>query len=55
MPDYANHDSLVNTEWVTDHLNDPNIRIVEIVWGASPSFGMPAYTSRHIPGAMAWD
>jgi len=23
--------------------------------GASPTFGKPAYDSRHIPGAVAWD
>ena len=26
---YANPDVLVSTEWVAEHLNDPNVRIVE--------------------------
>ena len=29
--------------------------MIEIVWGASPSFGRPAYEKGHIPGAVAWD
>ena len=55
MSDYAYPDSLANTQWITEHLNDQQIRFVEIVWGASPIFGMSAYTSRHIPDAVAWD
>ncbi len=26
---YARPDVLVSTQWVADHLNDPNVRIVE--------------------------
>jgi len=55
VSDYAYPVSLVNTEWVTNHLYDLQVRFVEIVWGQSPIFGMPAYTSRHIPDAVAWD
>jgi thiosulfate/3-mercaptopyruvate sulfurtransferase len=55
MSDYAHPESLVSTGWVVDHLHDGQVRLVEIVWGASPAFGRPAYDSKHIPGAVSWD
>ncbi len=57
MPDldYANSRSLVSTQWVAEHLDDPNVRIIEVVMGAHASFGMPTYEVDHIPGAVAWD
>jgi thiosulfate/3-mercaptopyruvate sulfurtransferase len=55
MSDYTHLESLVNTQWVADHLRDSQVRLVEVVWGASPVFGKPAYDSKHIPGAVAWD
>ena len=55
MSNYAHPESLVDTQWVADHLGNPQIRLVEIVWGGSPAFGKPAYDARHIPGAVAWD
>jgi len=47
--------ALVSTQWVAEHLDDPQVRLIEVVWGTSPSFGMPAYENGHIPGAVAWD
>lgn len=38
---------LVNTQWVADHLNDSNIRLLEVGWDSSE------YESGHIPGAVA--
>ncbi len=29
---YANADALVDTQWVADHLDDPNVRIVDGSW-----------------------
>lgn len=52
---YANPTSLASTQWVAHHFGDPSLRLIEAVWGDSPSFGMPAYESGHIPGAVAWD
>jgi len=49
MASYNHSESLVSTQWVAEHLNDAQIRIVEIVWGASPA------ENKHIPGAIAWD
>jgi thiosulfate/3-mercaptopyruvate sulfurtransferase len=55
MSNYAHPESLVNTQWVADHLSDPQVRLVEIVWGASPMFGSAAYENKHVLGAVAWD
>ena len=30
MADYANPDSLVTTDWVAEHLNDPKVRLIEV-------------------------
>jgi thiosulfate/3-mercaptopyruvate sulfurtransferase len=46
---YANPDVLVSTDWVAQHLNDPNIRIVET--NEDPLL----YPSGHIPGAVQID
>jgi thiosulfate/3-mercaptopyruvate sulfurtransferase len=41
--------ALVSTQWVAEHLHDPGVRIVEVIWDPQ------AYTAGHIPGAVAWD
>jgi thiosulfate/3-mercaptopyruvate sulfurtransferase len=54
---YARPDALVSTEWLADHLEAPDIRIVD------GSFYLPAqkrnpraeYDSQHIPGAVFFD
>jgi thiosulfate/3-mercaptopyruvate sulfurtransferase len=54
--DYAYPESLAGAQWVADHLDDPDTRIVEVVWGdESDQWGMAAYRAGHIPGAVAWD
>ncbi|MCS7209296.1 MAG: rhodanese-like domain-containing protein, partial [Fimbriimonadales bacterium] len=40
---------LVSTEWVQEHLHDPNIRIVEV------DVDTTAYKQGHIPGAIGLD
>ena len=52
---YAHPESLVSTQWLVEHLDDPQVRVIEVVWGTSPSFGIPAYETGHIPCALAWD
>jgi thiosulfate/3-mercaptopyruvate sulfurtransferase len=42
-------DVLVDTQWVEDHLDDPNIRIVEV--DENPAL----YAEAHIPGAIGFD
>lgn len=45
MSGYAK-DVLVSTEWVAEHLKDPNVRIIEVDVDAT------AYEEGHIPGAI---
>ena len=49
MADYKNPDVLVDTEWLAEHLNDPDIRIVEVDEDTA------AYEKGHIPNALAWN
>lgn len=46
---YANPDVLVSTDWVAEHLNNPNVRIIES--NEDPLL----YPSGHIPGAVQVD
>jgi thiosulfate/3-mercaptopyruvate sulfurtransferase len=55
LSDFAYPGSLASMQWVADHLADPAVRIVEIVWGDSGQWGTAAYRGGHIPGAAAWD
>jgi thiosulfate/3-mercaptopyruvate sulfurtransferase len=48
MADYAN-DVLVGTDWVAEHLNDDDVRIVEV--DENPAL----YAEAHIPGAIGFD
>src|SRR5436309_6914439 len=48
MAEYAK-DVLVETDWVEQHLNDDNIRIVEV--DENPAL----YAESHIPGAIGFD
>jgi len=43
---YANPAALVSTQWVADHLNDSNVRLLEVDVDTS------AYGQGHIPGAV---
>lgn len=46
---YAHPEYLVDTQWVADHLNDPNVRLVESNEDAL------LYETGHIPGAVKVD
>jgi thiosulfate/3-mercaptopyruvate sulfurtransferase len=46
---YARPEYLVDTQWVADHLNDPNVRIVE------SDEDILLYDQGHIPGAVMID
>lgn len=45
---FAHEEVLVDTDWVAEHLNDDNVRLVEV------SVDTSAYDSGHIPGAIGW-
>ena len=49
MADYAHPESLVSTEWVAEHGNDGNVRLVEVDVDTS------AYDQGHIAGAVGWN
>ncbi len=46
---YAHPDVLVSTQWVADHLHDPNVRLVE------SNEDILLYDIKHIPGAVQID
>ncbi len=49
MSGYANPDALVETEWLERHLEDPDVRVIEVDEDTT------AYEKGHIPGAVAWN
>jgi thiosulfate/3-mercaptopyruvate sulfurtransferase len=49
MTDYANPDALVATDWLEEHLDDPDIRVIEVDEDTT------AYEKGHIRGAVGWD
>ena len=49
MADYTNPEKLVSTDWVADHLADPNVCLIEVDVDTS------AYDEGHPPGAVAWN
>ena len=49
MSEYAHPEVLVTTDWVANHLNDPNLRLIEVDVDTS------AYDQGHIPGAVGWN
>lgn len=46
---YVHPEALVDADWVQAHLNDPNVRIVEV------DVNTKAYDEGHIPGAVAFN
>jgi thiosulfate/3-mercaptopyruvate sulfurtransferase len=49
MAEYAHPETLVDTSWVADHLNDPNVRLIEA------DEDVLLYEVGHIPGAVKLD
>src|SRR5260221_12447552 len=49
MTEYAHPEVLVTTDWVAGHLNDPNLRLIEVDVDTS------AYDQGHVPGAVGWN
>ncbi|MBT3659721.1 MAG: 3-mercaptopyruvate sulfurtransferase [Rhodospirillaceae bacterium] len=55
--DYANPEALVSTEWLADHLDAPDVRVVDATWFLpnDERTGRAAYDEAHIPGAVFFD
>jgi thiosulfate/3-mercaptopyruvate sulfurtransferase len=49
MAEYRNADALVETDWLADHIEDPNIRIIEVDEDTT------AYEKGHIRNAVGWN
>lgn len=49
MTNYAHPEVLIDTQWLADHLNKPDIRLLEV--DMSPE----AYQNNHLPGAVFWN
>lgn len=49
MGTYAHPEVLVDTEWVAQHAQDPNVRLVEV------DVDTKSYEQGHIRGALAWN
>jgi thiosulfate/3-mercaptopyruvate sulfurtransferase len=54
---FANPEALVSTEWLADHLSDPNVRILDCTWHhASTNLdGRTQYRGRHLPDSVHFD
>jgi thiosulfate/3-mercaptopyruvate sulfurtransferase len=49
MSEYANPDALVGTDWLEDHIDDPDVRVIEVDEDTT------AYEKGHIRGAVGWN
>jgi thiosulfate/3-mercaptopyruvate sulfurtransferase len=49
MSEYAHPEVLVSTQWVAEHQNDPNVRLIEV------DVDTTAYDQGHIAGAVGWN
>ncbi|YAF98670.1 MAG: sulfurtransferase [Nodularia sp. CChRGM 3473] len=49
MSQYAHSEVLVDTEWLANHLHEPNLRIIEVDMMSQP------YKNAHIPGSVFWN
>ena len=47
---YAHPEVLVSTQWVSEHMKDPNVRIVEVDYDPASN-----YNQGHVPGAVVFD
>jgi thiosulfate/3-mercaptopyruvate sulfurtransferase len=49
MADYAHPETVVETDWVEAHLEDPKVRLVEV------DVDTTSYREAHLPGAIGWN
>ena len=45
---YAHPETLVETQWLAEHLDDPQLRIIQM------DMNSEAYDKEHIPGSILW-
>jgi thiosulfate/3-mercaptopyruvate sulfurtransferase len=50
MSDYAHSEALVDTQWVSERLKDPAVRVVEVDYDPTSN-----YNQGHVPGAVLFD
>jgi thiosulfate/3-mercaptopyruvate sulfurtransferase len=48
--EYSVADALVDTNWVEQHLKDPNVRVAEVDYDPAAN-----YATGHVPGAVLLD
>lgn len=49
MNEYAHPEVIIDTQWLVNHLDDPNVRVVEV------DIDQQQYNQGHIPGAVFWN
>ena len=49
VPGYSSDTALVSPAWAQQHLDDPNVRFVEV------DVDTAAYEQSHLPGAVGWN
>ena len=49
MAEYAHPESIVTTDWVSEHGSEANVRLVEV------DVDTAAYDAGHIAGAVGWN
>lgn len=54
---YANPEALVSTDWLAEHLTDPDVRILDCTWHHTSTNldGRTQYRGRHLPGSVHFD
>lgn len=57
MTNLSPAESLVSTDWLADHLDAPDVRVVEATWffPATGKKGHDSFDAGHIPGAVFFD
>jgi thiosulfate/3-mercaptopyruvate sulfurtransferase len=53
----TNHEALVSTAWLAEHLSDPDLRILDCTWHhvSTNLDGRTQYRGRHLPGSVHFD
>lgn len=54
---YVNSDALVSTDWLAEHLEAPDVRVIDASWHMPAAKRDPRaeYEAQHIPGAVFFD